>query len=1545
MGTSKVDIVILTVIPQELAAAKAALSIQDVSDNRIKTQNSETIYLRGELFSERNHRNYRIALGCIGRAGNYDSSAAATEVIEVCDPQLVVLMGIAAGIKGKAKLGEVVFSEQIVGYESAALRQLEDGTQVVQPRPEMLTTPNGIHQDVIFYLATHKDQTSNPQQQLISSFHHAGGVIPELLVEDEAYLQKSDIVHGIEIDICAIASGEKLLKDPSVLKGIRDNQHGRVKVGEMEAIGFSKACQRMRRDWLVIRGVSDFGDAYKSDIFHPLASQTAAIVLADFLKYGLDLGKVLLQEPHEQVLDLVDRQRQTRLLPDLEISDTIDRIIKEHEFFVSRPEQNQLDSFLCEHRSGLLLVTSDAGFGKTSLLANWIAKQQDESYFIVRHFFNQRDGITRSLAKAYRNLLWQLHSYFEFRLESLPDSEEDLRREIYNLIRERNARVNQPLVIVLDALDEAEEVFSPFFQKSLPENVFLIVSARANEEESPEYLNRWIDSATQVVYLKRLPREAIVEWLKQSDNGQLAKFSEDNHFINRLDEVTEGFPLYLSYLIEELGRAEKQGQDIQSLLEQTPVGFRQYVKQQLKYLDKLELPDKRRQFFALLTVAKGTLEKKDIKAITEMRDPDLRQLHQCWQVTRWMKISQEKFYAFTHPALGIAFADQLGDEAEDALQNLIDHCKKWQNHHSFYALRHYADHLQDNKQWDELYELARNSEFANAQRNSLPNEPGLSLKTIQTALRCASDTDNAVVMAEFLLKHAHQLINIIARECPLKALRTGNLNQALSLVELYAPQPKLYILWHLLLAWELKETNKREAADEILRQLLAKNLFRFDRSKTGIWQCNIAASLLAYIFEINPETCITLSQNILSDDDRWAMCQDLCNQGYYVEAFDMMRLQIERMLVDKSFNNLFEIERIQKILEVQAEKVSKGAALESLSKIADLLSTPGWESCFASEWAALASFQVRLEENRLGKAHFKIAISIAKRVSHQGRKTQEFLSIIYHLTKAGEANSLFWEDALDLLQSEDIRTIDTSELYSRVVFAVKIAEIQALLSRLADAQETLKKTQAFTEQIEDFEERMECYIDIGKAYVDIGDFDCASEIANETSGYVSVKQEGILSHLWRKQAESKDEAQNQIDNREEIQNENLEAMVFDQIKACRFEEARSTLSLLLRSESAQEIPLLKAWTLVEIAEVQLRAEVTQSVLSTIQAAAQFADEVKDRFTQALLSANLAEQWAKLGCNQKSETALHQALSIARVIRAEQKNRGTWSVKGECSHIFATVAETQARLGDFDAALETIEMIVHASWLKADVLKLIAQEQSKSEAEPTYWEKLKKILAAIYEEAQADQFSFINDCIQALCTLAVAESIIEDQQAALETLRYLHEQAEGRDESKILAKVAVAEIQIQGIDAALETLKSIDDPEWRMHVLWSVANTQFKHGSDSGLLSTLDTARETYAELKDEKKRLNGMEKIIGMQAMAGFSYQSTQPTEKFLESREPMLSMLAHIYADAGNLQNFKQMLIPCAHYLEVAYEMCSYLAKLYPERASEIVRVLDNDY
>jgi hypothetical protein len=156
------------------------------------------------------------------------------------------------------------------------------------------------------------------------------------------------------------------------------------------------------------------------------------------------------------------------------------------------------------------------------------------------------------------------------------------------------------------------------------------------------------------------------------------------------------------------------------------------------------------------------------------------------------------------------------------LQVLIEYCTRWQEHQSRYALRHYAEHLRDVEEWDELYAIARKQDFAVAQREHLPDEPDLPLKTVQTALLGAADTDDAGAMAGFLVANARR---IMRQESPLDVLRSGNLKRALALADMYESERS--VLWYLLLAWELKDKNKVEEAHTLLKQLLKKELPRF----------------------------------------------------------------------------------------------------------------------------------------------------------------------------------------------------------------------------------------------------------------------------------------------------------------------------------------------------------------------------------------------------------------------------------------------------------------------------------------------------------------------------------------------------------------------------------------------------------------------------------------------------------------------------------------------------------------------------------------------
>jgi nucleoside phosphorylase len=218
-----VDVVVLTVIPAELDAARRVLQIDDLDREK---DTDGTVYFRGAVRSALTDRDYTIALGCIGSAGNPGAAAAATSAIATFGPHIVLLMGIAAGLRDKVRIGEVVLSDRVVAYEPAALVRTASGAKE-QPRPEIDRAPHTILQDVVSY---------RPEpSRLRAAFDRAGGILPAAPAgrEDEF---RAHVASTITTRLGTIASGEKLLRDLAKLVAVRE-QHGKTEVGEMEAAG------------------------------------------------------------------------------------------------------------------------------------------------------------------------------------------------------------------------------------------------------------------------------------------------------------------------------------------------------------------------------------------------------------------------------------------------------------------------------------------------------------------------------------------------------------------------------------------------------------------------------------------------------------------------------------------------------------------------------------------------------------------------------------------------------------------------------------------------------------------------------------------------------------------------------------------------------------------------------------------------------------------------------------------------------------------------------------------------------------------------------------------------------------------------------------------------------------------------------------------------------------------------------------------------------------------------------------------------------------
>lgn len=271
-------VLIITVIPAELSSLLAELGL-NVSDS--SPAMGTYYYWTAEASLEATGERLDLLACAAAKAGNVNMAVLTANLISELKPDFAILLGIAAGLRGKTKIGQVVFGERTVAYEPAALVPGPDGPRL-EPRTEMIEPDIGIVQMLAAYGADEQATTRIDQE---GRFPRWDFLPPELREDPDV---RENVADELVMNSAAVASGEKLLRDPSKILELRRNTQGRIEIGEMEAVGFGTACAHVRLPNLVIRGISDFGDHLKNDAFHVYAARRAARVAIDFVRFGLD---------------------------------------------------------------------------------------------------------------------------------------------------------------------------------------------------------------------------------------------------------------------------------------------------------------------------------------------------------------------------------------------------------------------------------------------------------------------------------------------------------------------------------------------------------------------------------------------------------------------------------------------------------------------------------------------------------------------------------------------------------------------------------------------------------------------------------------------------------------------------------------------------------------------------------------------------------------------------------------------------------------------------------------------------------------------------------------------------------------------------------------------------------------------------------------------------------------------------------------------------------------------------------------------------------
>ncbi|WP_295751631.1 phosphorylase [Undibacterium sp.] len=266
------DVLILTALDVELAAAKLAFGI---AEDAAPTTTNTGLHVWKVPVIRGDGSTASCVVACFAGAGNYDAAAVTATLLSELRPGNVMMLGIAAGMRKKCSLGEVILVERVVAYEGAAL--VAGG--VVEARPETTRLTMKVRQDLSTYLSNRQSL----ERRLTKSYKSLEIVFPD-------DVKAGPVVKDIMPKTATIGSGEKLLRDPEKFTAMRE-LHGKIEAVEMEAAGLFAACSSHNTPVLMVRGISDFGDSKKDNRFHHLAAKAAAAVTADYIANGLTMNQ------------------------------------------------------------------------------------------------------------------------------------------------------------------------------------------------------------------------------------------------------------------------------------------------------------------------------------------------------------------------------------------------------------------------------------------------------------------------------------------------------------------------------------------------------------------------------------------------------------------------------------------------------------------------------------------------------------------------------------------------------------------------------------------------------------------------------------------------------------------------------------------------------------------------------------------------------------------------------------------------------------------------------------------------------------------------------------------------------------------------------------------------------------------------------------------------------------------------------------------------------------------------------------------------------
>ena len=1165
------------------------------------------------------------------------------------------------------------------------------------------------------------------------------------------------------------------------------------------------------------------------------------------------------------------------------------------EVFVGREKHiAHVKDCLKQHNRGVLWIPGKPGVGKSALMARLMRDFKDavQHYVVIPYFF--RIGHTGCSTEQFlKTAILKLQTALKVPLGVSPNLEER-KEQFVSVVEEAARRLNRKILFLIDGMDEINRLEPTFISLPFAANVRNVVWLCAGRTEPPEIEAALKRGGAYWVFLDGLPemgtltiRSMLTTHLEQMKyqlfaRDQLSEGEYHNQFIDVLVHKSEGLPLYVRMVIEDL----REGKWTLADEERLPDGLRAYFEQVLERLGVSSIGSVLTPLFCLLAWAKEPITESALKLLLSSHylshEPEWERhfndalQHGHVMLRRVPTPDGAAGWMFYHDT----FRQHLLESARVRMDRSwaqsiwLQHGQQWRSVQDeslrLYLLRNYAEHLAEAKRWEDLFDLARDAEVHRAQSEACPSEPELPLRLIRTALTGAAEIDNAFASAEFMFAHARKLSEII-QEMPIDALRNGQLERAWEIADLHATERSA--LWYLILAAELKNTGRVGDARATLERLEKNQLTRLSHEYV-----DPALGLLTHLHAVNESCFLSIQRQLLDEHDRHRLVEHLLPEGtngVVTQVAETIESEWERFGA------------LEKIAKAQAKAGEYSAAYETAERIGDERTKSELQAHIESRIHSAVLTKVFDKE-------FDTAFELAK----LKRSPAGQLIALRHVAIA-QANSGMFAGAVatasnvtPLTERDDLLVLIATEQARQgdVTAALGFSQVISTESKKSDLKyqvtlqqiklEDLTGALATAESITDRERRDKGLLSLVRAYSELTNFNAAFEIVVLIKG--PEQRAMALNEIALKQVDE-NQFVNALQTAMQISVEERRwatLRTLAQIQAHRWNISQKLIGGTNHEQYRKSIEIFCTLALTYTKQAATRAVIFAAAMDLVQ--------VFERISQRITALKIIVM-AQTSADDLvlAQTSLQQILSSFKALGAQP----------DVPAALQQVAKLQWQLGDFDGAqvaLTKAAELIRKSPNAAEMLRRLAlvhvqiddttaaierlAEASELALRITNTARRENILKLIsHDQAYVRDFQGatttaerINNHGRRNEALEAIEKIrTQDPFFALQFLKLDSDLDKQYDAislgDKTLAAIAKVQAEAENLEAALYSLKRIKNSQERITTLRRIGKVLFKRGEVETLHAIVKEFADSSKLIPDHAQRSHRLLEIAQMQ--------------------------------------------------------------------------------